>query len=200
MKLFDWQEQWHKTKIEWRDNRRLQVIVFVALAIFILWLHIQLNDWRLAKRSAAYSAERGYNETQLAVREKSWIDRSKAADRELARLNSRVWRASSEGEAQALFRDWLDSEARQAGLAITRSNLAIGEAMPGTQLRPVRADIQGRYVAGAWQQLLLKIRDNERVITVDYEQLNVTTDRNQLYRLNLTAWFELTTARDEAAR
>ena len=192
MKSIDWQEQWQKTKVEWQENRRLQVIVFVALAILVFWIHIQLNHWRVAKQAAAYTAERTYNETQLAAKEKSWVERSKAANEVLAQLNARLWRASSEGEAQALLRDWIDSEARKAGLVITRSTLAIGEAMPGTQLRPVRADIQGKYVAGAWQQLLLSIRDNKHLITVDYEQLNVTTEKNQLYRLNLTAWFQLT--------
>lgn len=192
MKSIDWQEQWQKTKVEWQENRRLQVIVFVALAILVFWIHLQLNHWRVAKQAAAYTAERTYNETQLAAKEKSWIERSKAANEVLAQLNARLWRASSEGEAQALLRDWIDSEARKAGLVITRSTLAIGEAMPGTQLRPVRADIQGKYVAGAWQQLLLSIRDNKHLITVDYEQLNVTTEKNQLYRLNLTAWFQLT--------
>jgi hypothetical protein len=191
MKSVDWREQWSQVKVEWRENRRLQTIVIFALVIFVFWIHLQLNQGRVAARNNAHLAQRSYGETLAAAKEKSWPDKSKEASLKLKKLKGMLWHANTEGEAQALIRDWLDREAQKLGVVITRSNIIVGEALPGTNLRPVRADIQGKYKVGIWQQFLISIRKNQQLIAVDYELLNLTNEKNQLYRLNLTAWFTI---------
>lgn len=189
MKSINWQVYWGDAKREWQQNRRLQLIALVALALFIVWVHSSLNQLRKDLRSQALVAERNYYETELAAKDSAWLTRAKEAQQQLAQVNDRLWVASSAGEAQALFRDWIDSEAKKAGMTVRRAAVAVSDAVPGEQLRPVKADIQGRYTAGAVQKFMDAARQHNLFITLDAEQFNLSNQKNQTYRLNITAWF-----------
>ena len=94
----------------------------------------------------------------------------------------------------AVLADWLQQLAKDSGVSIDRIVVEVGVAPKGGEWRPVRADFQGKYRAGPWQTMLQKISTNTPVVLVDFEQLNVVNSNNLFYRLNLTAWFQLSTA------
>lgn len=189
MKSINWQVYWHDAKREWQQNRRLQVIALVALALLVVWVHSSLNQLRKDLRRQALAAEQNYYETELAAKDSAWLARAQEAQQQLAQINSRLWVASSAGEAQALFRDWIDAEAKKAGMIVRRATVSVSDVVPGERLRPVRADIQGRYSAGTVQKFMDAARQHNLFITLDAEQFNLGNQKNQTYRLNLTAWF-----------
>lgn len=189
-----WQYQWGLIKREWVSNRRLQAISFMASVLLVFWVHVQLDNWRLAKQADARAALVAYRDTQAVAKEQAWIERAKVSQEALASVRSGLWSATSDGEAEAKFRDWLQQVAKDSGVSIDRIVVEVGVAPKEGGWRPVRADFQGKYRAGAWQAMLQKISTNTPVVLVDFEQLNVVNSSNLFYRLNLTAWFQISVA------
>jgi len=184
-----WQHQWDLAKKEWASNQRLQAISLMAAALFALWGHVQLDNWRLAKQADAHAALVAYYDTQAVAKEQAWLERAKASEQALVSARTGLWSATSEGEAEAKFRDWLQQLAKETGVSIDRIIVEVGVAPKGVGWRPVRADFQGKYQAGAWQAMLQKMSTNTPIVLVDFEQLNIVNSSNLFYRLNLTAWF-----------
>jgi hypothetical protein len=181
--------QWKQVQAEWQANKRLQLISIVALVLFILWTHTQLDNWRAAKKNEAIAAYARYQDTLAVAKEDAWINRAKEAGLHLQQMQTKLWVATSEGEAEAKLRDWLQQQARTFDLPITRISVEVGVASRGERYRPVHVDIQGVYKAGAWQQMLQSINASTPPVIVDFEQLNIANSQNLFYRLNLTAWF-----------
>ncbi|WP_039915857.1 hypothetical protein [Cellvibrio mixtus] len=182
-------QQWQQIKQQWHTNRRLQAASFIALGLFVLWIHARLDDWRLAKKEDAKVALNMYLDTQAVAREHEWIERAKTSDVALQQMRTKLWHASSEGEAEAQLRDWIQKIAKESGLGITRITLEVSPPPRGFTWYAVRADLQGTYVAGAWQRMLNAMATNTPPVLVDYEQLNLVTSTNLFYRINVTAWF-----------
>lgn len=186
-----WQYRWERIRQEWQANKRLQAISLLASILLILWVHVQLNDWRIAKKADAKQALIVYQDTQVVARENEWLERAKTSRSTLDVLRTKLWRAASEGEAEAKLRDWLQKIAKETGLPINRISVEIGAAPRGFAWRPVHVDIQGVYQAGAWQLLLEKMNTNIPPVVVDFEQINIENSSNLFYRLNVTAWFAI---------
>lgn len=184
-----WQDQWGTVKREWASNQRLQAISLVAVLLLVIWVHVQLDSWRLAKQADARAALVTYYDTQAVAKEQVWLERAKESRDALISIRTGLWSAKTEGEAEAKFRDWLQQIAKSSGVSVDRIVVEIGVAPKGVELRPVRADFQGKYQAGKWQVMLQKVTANKPIVLVDYEQLNVANSSNLFYRLNLTAWF-----------
>lgn len=181
--------RWGQLQSEWQSNKRLQVISVVAFALFILWVHMQLENWRLSKKQEVIALEADYQDTLAVANDDAWIDRAKEAGVHRQNMRTRLWVATSEGEAEAKLRDWLQKQAEVVGLSITRVSVAVGVAPRGLVYRPVHVDIQGVYKAGAWQIFLQTMGNSSPPVVVDLEQLNIVNSQNLFYRLNLTAWF-----------
>lgn len=183
--------QWSQIEAEWRSNKRLQMISMAALVLFVLWVHVQLDNWRLSKKEEAASVAAAYQDTLAVANDDAWINRAKEADAYRESMKKKLWVATSEGEAEAKLRDWLQKQAETVGLTISRISVEVGVAPRGLLYRPVHVDIQGVYKAGAWQLFLQNIGGSNPPVIVDLEQLNVVNPQNLFYRLNLTAWFTI---------
>lgn len=180
---------WHQAKQEWQANKRLQLFSILALVLVVLWIHIKLNDWRIAKQADARVALTAYQDTQAVARESEWPERAKVAGDQLKTMRTKLWSASSEGEAEATLRDWLQKLAKDSGITIDRITVEVAAAPRGYKWRPVHADIQGKYQAGVWQTMLDKMDKNNPPVIVDFEQLNIVNQNNLFFRINVTAWF-----------
>lgn len=183
--------QWNQVQTEWQSNKRLQAISLAALVLFILWIHVQLDGWRLSKKEAATAAAATYQDTFAVANDSEWIGRAKEADAYSQIMKKKLWMATSEGEAEAKLRDWLQKQAGAVGLSVTRITVEVGVAPRGLAYRPVHVDMQGAYKPGAWQLFLQGLGTASPPVIVDMEQLNVVNPRNLFYRLNLTAWFAI---------
>lgn len=186
--------RWSQIQAEWRANKRLQMISMAALVLFVLWIHVQLDSWRLSKKEEAVSVAAAYQDTLTVANDDAWIDRAKEAEVYRQNMKTKLWIATSEGEAEAKLRDWLQTQAGGVGLSITRISVEVGVAPRGLLYRPVHVDIQGVYKAGAWQLFLQTLGGSNPPVIVDMEQLNVVNPQNLFYRLNLTAWFTINSA------
>lgn len=183
------QGYWQQAKREWQANKRLQLFSIVAVVLIVLWVHVKLNDWRHVKQADARAALVAYQDTQAVARESEWPARAKASEDVLKTLRTKLWSATSEGEAEAKLRDWVQKTAKESGIIIDRVAVEVGPAPRGYTWRPVRADIQGKYQAGVWQLMIEKMGKNTPPVIVDFEQLNIVNQSNLFYRINLTAWF-----------
>jgi|GEM_PF-1020572 len=182
---------WLQAQQEWQSNKRLQVISIIACILIVFWIHSKLNDWRLTKQADARVALTAYQDTQAVARENEWLERATTADAALKNMRTKLWHATSEGEAEAKLRDWLQKLAKDSGITIDRISVQVAAAPRGFIWRPVHADIQGKYQAGAWQLMLDKMGKNNPPVIVDFEQLNIASENNLFYRLNVTAWFTI---------
>ncbi len=188
-RLAQLQGYWQQAKQEWQANKRLQLFSIVAVVLVVLWVHVKLNDWRIAKQADARVALTAYQDTQVVARESEWPERAKVSNEVLKTMRTKLWSAASEGEAEAKLRDWLQKHAKDSGIIIDRISVEVGAAPRGFIWRPVHADIQGKYQAGAWQAMLDKMAKNAPPVIVDFEQLNIANQNNLFYRINVTAWF-----------
>lgn len=184
-------EQWNNVKQEWKGNRRLQGVSIIAILLFISWFFLQLDTWRQDRAKVTQATLMRLYDIKMAAKEQVWPERMEAARVALNEAHKKLWKARTEGEAQAIFRDWIEQEGQKVDLNIDRITVEVGAAPSGLKWRPVRADIQGRYQVGAWQKLLEKVNTNLPFVVVEFEQLNIGNPDNQFYRLNLTAWFEV---------
>ena len=185
------QLRWNQVQTEWQANKRLQIISVVALVLFVLWVHVQLDHWRLSKKEEAVSVAATYQDTLAVANDDAWIDRAKEANAHHQDMKTKLWVATSEGEAEAKLRDWLQKQADVMGLSVARITVEVGVAPRGLLYRPVHVDMQGRYKAGSWQLFLQTIGESSPPVIVDLEQLNLANPNNLFYRLNLTAWFSI---------
>ena len=188
-RLAQLQGYWQQAKQEWQANKRLQLFSIVAVVLVVFWVHVKLNDWRHSKQVEAKAALVTYKDTQAVARENEWPERAKASEDVLKTLHTKLWSATSEGEAEAKLRDWLQKIAKESGITIDRVAVEIGPAPRGFMWRPVHADIQGKYQAGVWQSMIEKMGKNNPPVVVDFEQLNIASKSNLFYRINVTAWF-----------
>jgi hypothetical protein len=185
-------QHWQQAKAEWKTNLRLQAITAAASVLVVAWVYIQLDHWRISKQKEASAALSAYWDTQAVVNEKAWLERAEQAGSAVKKARAQLWEATSEGEAEAKLRDWLNKVAAESGMVLDRITVEVGAAPQGQKWRPVHADFQGNYKAGAWQKMLQKIATNTPAVTVDFEQLNLANPRNQFYRVNVTAWYTIT--------
>jgi hypothetical protein len=186
-----WQQTRAQLQQEWQTNKRLQIIAGAAALLFIIWVHVQLDNWRDARATSAHAAQVRLMDMRQVAGEHFWPERAAEAEAAAQSARQQLWQARSEGEAQALLRDWLEQQARTQGLAITRINVDVETVRTGARYRAVRADIQGTYTPGAWQEFLEVISTHTPRLVVEFEQLNITSARNQRYRLTVAAWFEI---------
>lgn len=182
---------WNQIQAEWQANKRLQAISITALVLFVLWVHVQLDGWRISKKEATAAAAAAYQDTFAVANDSEWISRAEDASTYRQEMKTRLWSATSEGEAEAKLRDWLQKQAEAVGLSVTRITVEVGVAPRGITYRPVHVDMQGTYKPGAWQLFLQGLGNASPPVIVDMEQLNVVNPRNLFYRLNLTAWFAI---------
>lgn len=190
-KNLQWQQTRAQIQQEWQTNKRLQLIAGAAALLFIIWVHVQLDNWREARATSAHAAQVRLMDMRQVAREHFWPERAAEAEAAAQSARQQLWQARSEGEAQARLRDWLEQQARAQGLAITRMNVDVETARTGSRYRAVRADIQGAYTPGAWQEFLEVVSSHTPRLGVEFEQLNITSARNQRYRLTIAAWFDI---------
>jgi hypothetical protein len=190
-KIAEWQKLSTQIQQEWQANKRLQLIAGIAAGLFIIWIHVQLDSWRETRKASAEAAHVELMDMQRAAREQFWPERAAEAEAVLQLATQQLWRARSEGEAQATLRDWLERQAREQGLVIDRISVDIDSTRTGAKYRAARVDIQGSYKPGAWQEFLQVVSSHSPRVVVEFEQLNLASPRNQRYRLNVTGWFEI---------
>lgn len=163
---------------ELKGNARLRAGIAAALALVFVSLLLDAQG-ALRAKSATVARERARLETTAAqARDAVWMDRAQAARAARSELESRLWRASSTGEAEAAFVDWMNRELADAKATVTNvvSAVAPGGAAPGTSaggpLLPegmllLRLNVAFAFVPGALERVLDRILGSERYVVVE---------------------------------
>ena len=184
----DMQRQWQQVRQQWRDNARLRVLAAVVVAIllfsFLQHLHQLQSE---AKQDALRQWQRLQDVTQLS-RESHWQEYAEQSEGALAQLQARLWHAESEGQAQAQLRDLLQQMLSKHGLTAMRINIT---SLPDEDsgLVQVRADLNGDYLPGAWQDFVFELSRHSPAVVIEHDSVNRTNAARNLYRLGLHAWF-----------
>lgn len=188
-------EQWQSTVLqardEWQSNKRLQLITLVSVLLFGVWCIVQLESFRLNSEKDAKAAFEKLQDISQTAKEERWPDRAEQSKAALEVIRQQLWHAGSEGEAQATLRDWLEQQARNNKLVIDRMTVDLGSAPQNVTARPVRAELEGRYEVGVWQNFMLALSEHSPLVLVEYEEINFGNPRKTLYKISVMAWFEL---------
>lgn len=156
-----------------RANPRLRWGLW--LVGFILWAYgLLLFDEHVDAARADYSAAAARHARALAVAaETGWPDRLRTVRAAEARIDSRLWRESSPGLAQAAFQDWLGLAARGANLANTTLAVSVHEepldstAAGSAMMWRARARLGASFAPDALAAFLKAVAENERAISVE---------------------------------
>lgn len=156
-----------------RANPRLRWGMW--LVGFILWTYglLLLDEHVDAARTEYSAAAARHARADAAASETDWPDRLRAVRAAEARIDSRLWRESSPGLAQAAFQDWLGLAARGANLANTTLAVSVHEesfdpAAAGTAVMwRARARLGANFTPAALAVFLKAVAENERAIIVE---------------------------------
>ncbi len=181
----------HKTGQEWGENKRLQVLTMLGVLLVLIWGHHSLDEWRLEVRKKAIDARVELSDREAVVGEKIWLAREKEASELANEARKMIWLASSEGEAEALIRDWISVTAKAVGLDSDRVSVELDRKVSDKKYRPVRVEMQGVYKAEVWQRFIQAISQNQPDFLVEFDEINLTNKRRYRYRLGFTAWFKM---------
>ena len=192
-----WEVLSTQVRDEWGTNKRLQKITWVSVLLFAVWSWVQLDEWRQSLAADAQAVSLKLQDARLASNEARWPERAAKAVGALENAKNDVWRARTEGEAEARLRDWLEQQARKNGVVIGRVTVSLDVPPRGMDVYPVRAELQGSYRAGAWQDFLGSLRKHRPKVVLEYDEINFANPRRPKYRANITAWFDLSSQKGE---
>ena len=108
---------------EFKANPRLRLGVWGIVGIVWFYGVLELRDGVARQGEAFRSANRSLARAQAIAGQPEWVSRLDEARAVQVGIESRLWRESTVGLAQATFHDWLSQVAQQAGLA--RPQLAV---------------------------------------------------------------------------
>lgn len=184
----DLQRQWRQVRQQWQANPRLRVLAAVVAAILLFSVLQALHQQQSQARQEAQRQWQRLQDVRQLSQEQHWQEYAQHSEAALQRLQQQLWRAASEGQAQAQLRDLLQQALNRHGLSSVRINITSLLDEQG-ELLQVRADLNGDYLPGAWQDFLHELAHHSPRLIIEHDGINRTNARRNLYRLGLHAWF-----------
>lgn len=184
----DVQRQWRQLQQQWQANPRLRILAAVVVMILLFSVLQHLHQMQGQARQEAQRQWQRLGDVQQLSQEQHWHEHAEQAQAALLQLRQQLWHAASEGQAQAQLRDLLQQALNRHGLSAIRINVT---SLPNEQgdLLQVRADVNGDYKPGAWQDLVYDLAQHTPRLIIEHDSVNRTNARRHLYRLGLHAWF-----------
>lgn len=184
----DLQRQWRQLQQQWHANPRLRILAAVVVAILLFSVLQHLHQQQGQARQEAQRQWQRLQDVRQLSQEQHWHAYAEQSQAALQQLRQQLWHAASEGQAQAQLRDRLQQALNRHGLSAIRINIT---SLPDEQgeLLQVRADLNGDYQPGAWQDLVHELAQHTPRLIIEHDSVNRTNARRNLYRLGLHAWF-----------
>ena len=113
---------WRQLQEQWQSNPRLRILLGVVVFILVVTLLQALHQ---ARHNAYLEAQKQWQrlgDVQQLSSVEHWAQRAEQGQQALDALNKHIWRASSEGQAQAQLRDVLQRYLNEHGLDTIRIN------------------------------------------------------------------------------
>ena len=115
---------------EFRANPRLRWGTWAILAILWLYGNLLLSDLADARAEEYRALSNRIARVQATAAQTEWLSRVESGRSLQLDAESRLWRASTAGLAQAAFQDWLNQSVQQAD--VTRAQVTVGAAEEAT--------------------------------------------------------------------
>lgn len=181
---------WQQLQEQWRSNPRLRMLLAAVAAILLFSVLQNLHQARQDARMEAQKQWQRLGDVQQLSAVEYWAERAEQGQEIVESLHSHIWKASSEGQAQAQLRDVLQRYLKEQGLDVTRMNVT---AVPSdsVDLLQIRAEISGTYVPGAWQDFVYRVLEHRPKVLIEHDSVNRANKNRSLYRLSVHAWFTI---------
>lgn len=132
-----------------KANSRLRLGVLAIVAIAWLYGLLLLRD-EIGLAAGEYQAvSKKLARVQLQATQTGWIARVEPARSAQLELESKLWRESTVGLAQAAFQDWLNQAVQQANL--TRVSVAVGAQEETVAGKNAASSTETDTTAGLWK-------------------------------------------------
>ncbi|MGN5519556.1 GspMb/PilO family protein [Halopseudomonas sp. Lyrl_26] len=184
----DLQRQWRQLRQQWQANPRLRLLAAVVVLILLFSVLQHLHQIQSQARQDAQRQWQRLGDVQQLSQEQHWQQHAEQTQAALQELKQQLWHAASEGQAQAQLRDLLQQALNRHGLSAIRINVTSLLNEQGDLLQ-VRADVNGDYQPGAWQDLMHDLAQHTPRLIIEHDSVNRTNARRHLYRIGLHAWF-----------
>lgn len=173
---------------EIRENTRLRCGIWLIVAILLLYGFMQLNLAVAIKETAYFDAAKRISSLESVKNQTEWLDRAAKGKSLRVQLESRLWRSSSKGLAQATFQSWIEKQASTYRLNNVRITMQPVEEL-GTELSlwRVSANVSGEFRAGAFERFVSNVEKNPQIVVID--MLTLRNGRRPLFNSTMTAWF-----------
>lgn len=192
---------------EIKANPRLRLGLCAILGIAWLYGSLLLRDesqraaseyQAFAKKVARTTAQAGQNE---------WLERAETAQAAQLQLESRLWRESTLGLAQASFQDWLNLAVQQAGVArpvltvaaqeesTTDKKPSVAKTSGNNGLWKISAKLSFDFTPKSLYALMKLLSDHEKQIVV--ETLMIPGTPTPRAEIMLIAYFQKPAAQEE---
>jgi len=176
---------------ELRKNTRLRMGVWLILSILIIYtvllLHDEQQQWQQEYQSAAIRLL----QLQQLSQQTQWDEHTVQAKAIADQLEARLWKAETQGLAQANFQKWLNDEINLA--KIENTNLQMEPALRmtfSTQLWRVTARLRGNFFAKQLDSLLLSIASNPQLMVIENLEIRGKAYKPE-FSLLIHAYFQL---------
>jgi len=178
---------------------RLRWGLWLILGIIWLNLDLSLRDQVKARTATFQQTERNLARTQNQATQSEWLERAETARLAKVALEETLWKAGTQGLAQAEFQDWLNRQFTSAG--IPRPNIHVSlfnpeqestASMPGDLWR-VGAKLQFDFDPKSLTDVLRRIASNKQRIVV--ESITVRQQPTPRVEAQLSAYFLATSAK-----
>ena len=184
----DLQRQWRQLRQQWQANPRLRILAAVVAAILLFSVLQNLHQMQSQARQETQRQWQRLQDVRQLSQEQHWQEYAEHSEAALQQLQQQLWHADSEGQAQAQLRDLLQQSLNRHGLSAVRINVTSLPDEQGEFLQ-VRADLNGDYQPGAWQDFLYELTRHKPRLMIESDNINRTNENRNLYRLGLHAWF-----------
>ena len=181
---------WQQLQEQWQSNPRLRLLLAVVAVILLIALLQHLHQAQHDAHTEAQKQWQRLSDVQQLSAVEYWAERAEQSQQAAESLNTYIWRAASEGQAQAQLRDVLQRYLNEHGLETIRINIS---AVPSDTIGvlQVRADLSGTYLPGAWQDFVYSLLRHRPQILIEHDSVNRTNTKRNLYGLSVHAWFTI---------
>ena len=182
-----WRTALDRLRGELQRKPRLRLGVWVVVAL-VLGLGLTVQSDRLAEASQAHADEtRLLAGAQFALQRRDWPDLLAAERIVNSELVARLWRAETEGLAQAQLQQALRDVSERLSLRSTRIQAGLTRSVPGLPgVCEVQARFRSIYSPGDELRLLYTFASFERKLIADRLEL---ASRNSTINVIVSAYF-----------
>lgn len=176
---------------EFQQNLRLRLGGGLIVILLIIYVILELNDYRQRLQQDYHSAVTQLTQLQTVVTQKSWLERATKTQQLLTELEARLWQANTKGLAQATFQKWFNDQVNLA--KIDKSRLTVDPAIEvdqHTYLWQVTAQLEGKFEAKKLHNLLLAIVQNIQITVTERLDITFSNPRSSRFTLIITAYFQ----------